>query len=137
MIFKITVLSALVLLVQLANANPSPDHGLEAERVMESLQYVAKMESDNQDRERRAADVYKCYNQEPGQSPTVVDCKLAGGASYCASRVTKKPGYRTSVTSSCDIEMVLDAFRALGLTSSGCQDDLGYTFCLCTGSKCN
>jgi hypothetical protein len=28
---------------------------LEAERVMESLQYVAKMESDNQDRERRAA----------------------------------------------------------------------------------
>merc|ERR1712001_666170 len=115
MMLKIAALSALVLLV---NANPSPD--FDTERAFKSLEFVSKTEAETQDRERRAAGAYKaglkCYNQEPGQAATVIDCDYLGGANYCAKMVAPSGTART-----CGIELIMDAFEPLGLDSAGCR----------------
>ena len=74
----------------------------------------------------------KCYNQEPDQPAGVLDCDDLGGANYCA-KVTGPSG----TARTCGFEVVMDAFRPLGLTSAGCTTVVGYKFCLCTEDKCN
>jgi hypothetical protein len=135
MMLKIAALSALVLLVQLTNANPSTAD-FEMERAFKSLKFVSKTEAIPEDRMKRAAGAYKrglkCYNQEPGQSATVIECDYLGGADYCAKMVAPSGIART-----CGIELIMDAFEPLGLDSAGCRSMSGYTFCLCSGNKCN
>merc|ERR1712080_163360 len=132
MMLKIFALSALVLV---ATANPTADSD-STDRAVKTLNFVSKTEPLSDDRVKREAGAYrrglKCYNQEPGQSATVIDCDYLGGASYCAKMVAPSGIART-----CGVELVMDAFQPLGLTSAGCRSMSGYTFCLCSGNKCN
>jgi len=132
MMLKIFALSALVLV---ATANPTADSD-STDRAVKTLNFVSKTEPLSDDRVKRAAGAYrrglKCYNQEPGQSATVIECDYLGGANYCAKMTAPNGIART-----CAIELVTDAFQQIGLTSTGCRSMSGYTFCLCSGSLCN
>ena len=60
----------------------------------------------------------------------VLDC---GGANYCV-KIVNPLG---AAFRSCGTDIIMGVLAPLGLTTSGCMDNNGFTFCLCDTNTCN